>query len=211
MWFSKSLSCTLIAIAATVAACTSTPESTQPVSAAWRIDGAKSTLHFATTKANQAGVGGVGEVHSFGQFAGGMSGGGDINFTVTLASVATGVDIRDERLRTMLFNVKDMPLAKFAARIDPAALRDLSPDGIKDLDVNGQLTLGGQTKPLIAKLRVARLGASQLVVTTRAPIVVDAAQFGLKSGVEALREVMDLSFLATSAPVSLHLVLDQKS
>jgi polyisoprenoid-binding protein YceI len=205
------LSCMLIVVAATVTACSSTPEVTQSVSAsAWQVDSAKSTLNFVTTKAGQAGVGGVGEVQSFGQFAGGMSSGGDINFTVTLASVATGIDIRDERLRTMLFNVKDVPLAAFAARIDPAALRDLGPGGVKDIDVTGQLTLAGQSRPLAAKLRVARLGALQMSVATRAPIVVDAAQFGLKPGVEALREVMGLNFLATSAPVSLQLVLDQK-
>jgi polyisoprenoid-binding protein YceI len=212
MRLNTSLSCMLIVVAATVTACNSTPEVTQSASAAaWQIDSAKSTLNFVTTKAGQAGVGGVGEVQSFGQFAGGMSSGGDINFTVTLASVATGVDIRDERLRTMLFNVKDMPLAAFAARIDPAALRDLGPGSVKDIDVAGQLTLAGQSKPLAAKLRVARLGSTQLSVATRAPIVVDAAQFGLKPGVEALREVMGLNFLATSAPVSLQLVLNEKS
>jgi polyisoprenoid-binding protein YceI len=211
MRLNTSLSCMLMAGIVALAACNTTPEGAKPVGAAWQIDSAKSTLSFVSTKASQAGVGGVGEVHSFGQFAGGMSSGGDINFTVTLASVATGVDIRDERLRTMLFNVKDMPLAAFTARIDPAALRDLGPTGVKDIDVTGQLTLAGQSKPLAAKLRVARLGASQLSVATRAPIMVDAAQFGLKGGVEALREVMGLSFLATSAPVSLQLVLEPKS
>jgi polyisoprenoid-binding protein YceI len=212
MRLNKSLLCMLIVVAATVAACNSTPELAKPEpAAAWQIHNAKSTLNFVTTKAGQAGVGGVAEVQNFGQFAGGMSSGGDINFTVTLASVATGVDIRDERLRTMLFNVKDIPLAAFAARIDPAALRDLGAGGVKDIDVTGQLTLAGQSKPLAAKLRVARLGASQLSVATRAPTMVDATQFGLKAGVEALREVMGLNFLATSAPVSLQLVLSEKS
>jgi polyisoprenoid-binding protein YceI len=208
----RPLACLLIVFGATTTACNSTPDVNKPASAAaWQIDGAKSTLNFVTTKAGQAGVGGVGEVQSFGQFAGGMTSAGNISFTVTLASVATGVDIRDERLRTMLFNVKDMPVAEFAAQIDPAELRDLGPGGVKDIDVAGQLTLAGQSKPLAAKLRVARLGASQLSVATRAPIVVDAAQFGLKSGVEALRDIMGLNFLATSAPVSLQLLLSEKS
>jgi polyisoprenoid-binding protein YceI len=208
----KFLSSVLLAAAATLAACNSPPGSTQASLAdSWQIDSAKSTLHFVTTKAGQSGVGGVGEVQSFGQFAGGVSPGGEISFMVTLASVATGVDIRDERLRTMLFNVKDMPLATFAARIDPAMLRELTPGSVKDIDVAGQLTLAGQSKPMVAKLRVLGLGASQLSVSTRTPIVVDAAQFGLKSGVEALREVMGLNFLATSAPVSMQLVLNRRS
>jgi polyisoprenoid-binding protein YceI len=212
MRINKLLSVVLITAVATLAACNSTSEAIKARPAdSWQIDSTKSTLHFVTTKAAQSGVGGVGEVQSFGQFAGGVSTGGEITFTVTLASVATGVDIRDERLRTMLFNVKDMPLATFAARIDPAVLRDLAPASVKDIDVPGQLTLAGQSKPMVAKLRVLGLGASQLSVNTRTPIVVDAAQFGLKPGVEALREVMGLSFLATSAPVSMQLVLDRRS
>jgi polyisoprenoid-binding protein YceI len=208
----RNLPCLLIVCSAALGACNSTPDLGKPASAAaWQIDSAKSTMNFVTTKAGQAGVGGVGEVQSFGQFAGGMASDGNINFTVTLASVATGIDIRDERLRTMLFNVRDMPVATFAAQIDPAALRDLGPGGMKDIDVAGELTLAGQSKPLTAKLRVVRLGASQLSVATRAPIVVDAAQFGLKSGVEALRDIMGLNFLATSAPVSLQLLLSEKS
>lgn len=208
----KFLSIVLIAGAATLAACNLTPGATKAsLPDSWQIDSTKSTLNFVTTKAGQSGVGGVGEVQSFGQFAGGVSPGGEISFTVTLASVATGVDIRDERLRTMLFNVKDMPLATFAARIDPAMLRELAPGSVKDIDVAGQLTLASQSKPMVAKLRVLALGASQLSVSTRVPIVVDAAQFGLKPGVEALREVMGLNFLATSAPVSMQLVLDRRS
>jgi polyisoprenoid-binding protein YceI len=208
----KFLSIVLIAGAATLAACNLTPVATKAsLPDSWQIDSTKSTLNFVTTKAGQSGVGGVGEVQSFGQFAGGVSPGGEISFTVTLASVATGVDIRDERLRTMLFNVKDMPLATFAARIDPAMLRELAPGSVKDIDVAGQLTLASQSKPMVAKLRVLALGASQLSVSTRVPIVVDAAQFGLKPGVEALREVMGLNFLATSAPVSMQLVLDRRS
>jgi polyisoprenoid-binding protein YceI len=212
MRLNKYLSCMLIAVAAAAAACNSTPEVTKPASAmAWQIDGEKSALQFVTIKAGQPGVGGVGEVQSFSRFAGGMSGSGDISFTVTLASVATGVEIRDERLRTLLFKVKDMPLATFSARIEPAALRDLGPGAVRDLDVAGQLTLAGQSNALTAKLRVVRSSATQMSVTTRAPIVVDAVQFGLKGGVESLREVMGLSFIATSVPVSLQLVLSEKS
>jgi polyisoprenoid-binding protein YceI len=116
------------------------------------------------------------------------------------------VDIRDERLRTMLFNVKVTPQAHFEAQLDPALISALPANGARDVDLNGSLTLAGQTQPVAAKLRVARVGGG-LQVATRAPIVVDANQYGLKPGVEALREVMGLNFLASAAPVTFSLVL----
>ena len=196
--------------AALAAACTHMADPSAnapaPASAAYRIDNALSAIHFVTMKAGQAGAGGIGEVQRFSRFSGGMDGTGRVGFDVDLASVETGVDIRDERLRTMLFNVKATPLARFEAQFDPALIGSLPAHGARDIDLNGKLTLAGQTKPVLAKLRVSRVGAD-LQVATRAPIVVDANQFGLKPGVEAMREVMGLNFLASAAPVTFSLVL----
>jgi polyisoprenoid-binding protein YceI len=197
-------------IAALAVACTNTPDAAPNAAAAWRIDAANSTINFVTMKAGQAGVGGVGEVQRFSRFSGGMNASGRVSFDVDLASVETGVDIRDERLRTMLFNVKATPQANFVAQIEPATIQAVPAAGSRDVELNGQLTLAGQTKPVVAKLRVSRMAGGDLQVATRAPIVVDANQYGLKPGVEALREVMGLNFLASAAPVTFSLVLNQQ-
>jgi polyisoprenoid-binding protein YceI len=152
-------------------------------------------------------VGGVVEVSRFSRFSGGLGTDGAIRLEIDLASVDTGVGIRDDRLRTMLFNVAATPKAIFTAKLDPAVLANLAANGPADLDLAGTLNLAGQTRPVEAKLRVARPTAQTLQVSTRAPIVVDAQQYGLKPGVEALREVMSLSFLASSAPVTFNMVL----
>jgi polyisoprenoid-binding protein YceI len=193
---------------ALVTACTNMPGSAPTAAAAYRVDNAQSAITFVTMKAGQPGTGGIGEVQRFSRFGGGMDAGGRISFDVDLASVDTGVEIRNERLRTMLFNVKVTPQANFVAQIDPALISALPANASRDVDVNGNLTLAGQTQPVAAKLRVARLG-SALQVATRAPIVIDANQFGLKPGVEAMREVMGLNFLASAAPVTFTLVLSQ--
>ena len=193
--------------AALTAACNNMPGAAPSATAAYRVDSAQSSINFVTMKAGAPGVGGIGEVQRFSRFGGGMDSSGKISFDVDLASVETGVEIRDERLRTMLFNVKATPQANFVAQIDPALIGSLPAVGSRDVDVNGNLTLAGQTKPVAAKLRVARQG-NALQVATRAPIVVDANQFGLKPGVEAMREVMGLNFLASAAPVTFTLVLN---
>lgn len=171
------------------------------------VDTAASSLRFVSTKAGAAGVGGVVEVHRFDRFQGSLGADGTVRLDIDLASVNTGVGIRDERLRTMLFNVAVSPKASFTAKIDPATLDALPANGSADLEVAGTLSLAGQARPTSASLRVTRLSARALQVATRAPIVVDAQQFGLKPGVEALREVMGLAFLAAAAPVTLNVVL----
>jgi polyisoprenoid-binding protein YceI len=197
----------LTAALATVAlaACTNTADVAAP--AAYRVDAQQSTLNFVTTKAGAAGVVGVTEVAQFSRFAGTMGADGRIALEVDLASVDTGVGIRDDRMRTLLFNVAASPKARFAAVVDPAWVSGIGVNTSRDVDLTGTLTLAGQTQPVAAKLRVARLERGALQVATRAPIVVDANQFGLKAGVEALREAVALNFLASAAPVTFTMVL----
>jgi polyisoprenoid-binding protein YceI len=184
-------------------------QAASPVAGAWQIDNTQSMLSFVTTKAGQPGVAAITEVQSFKRFSGALNAQGQIRFVVDLASVDTGVEIRDERLRTMLFNVKATPTATFIAQIDPSTLRELSAGGARDLDLAGQLSLAGQSQPVTAKVRVARQGAHAISVTTRAPIVVNASDYGLRAGVDALREVMGLSLVSAAAPVSFMLVMRQ--
>lgn len=196
------------ALALSLLACTHGPQASarKPLV----VDTAASSLRFVSTKAGAAGVGGVVEVHRFDRFQGGLGADGTVRLDIDLASVNTGVGIRDERLRTMLFNVAVSPRATFTAKLDPAALDALPANGSLDLDVSGTLSLAGQARPTSAALRVTRLPQRALQVVTRAPIVVDAQQFGLKPGVEALREVMGLAFLAAAAPVTLNVVLHEQ-
>jgi polyisoprenoid-binding protein YceI len=175
--------------------------------AAWLVDNAASQLSFVTTKASQAGVGGVQEVQRFKSFQGGVDAQGRISLSVDLASVDTGVEIRDERLRTLLFN--SAPAATFSAQLATGWATGLDKAPL-DLDVAGQFTLAGQARPMTAKLRVARLGDGRLWVASRAPLVVSLADHGQSAGVEALRAVMGLNYLAGVAPVSLSLTLNEQ-
>jgi polyisoprenoid-binding protein YceI len=176
-------------------------------SAGWVVQTPASSVQFVTTKAGLAGVGGSSEIQKFSQFAGSLSNTGRLDFNVTLASVQTGIEIRDERLKTMLFKITDTPQATFSADIKPSFIDALAVGQSSDLNVDGRFTLGGQTKPMTAALRVTRLSATQLQVVTREPLIVNANDHGMKTGVEALRDIVGLNFLASVAPISLHLIL----
>jgi polyisoprenoid-binding protein YceI len=176
----------------------------------WAIDSTQSTLNFVTTKAGQQGVAGVSETQVFKRYSGGVDQAGKISLNIDLASVDTGIEIRDERLRTMLWNVKATPQATFTAQLPADMLKSVGGAASQMIELNGQLQLGGQTKPVVANVRVSKLASNQLLVVTRQPILINANDYGLRPGVEALREVMGLNFLAGSAPVSFTLVLNAK-
>jgi len=72
--------------------------------------------------------------------------------------------------------------------------------------VEGQMTMAGQTKPIQAQLQVTPLN-NKLIINTRQAIVVDASDFGLSTGVEALRAIVGLNYLSSSAPVSFQIEL----
>jgi polyisoprenoid-binding protein YceI len=175
--------------------------------AAWEVQPEVSSVQFVTTKAGQAGVGGISEVQKFTQFSGTLSDAGKLEFAVTLASVQTGFEIRDERLKTMLFKVVETPKATFSADMNSNLIDKLAMGQSSDLEIEGKFTIGGQTKPMKAALRVTRLSATQLQVVTRESLVVNLNDYGMKTGVEALREIMGLNFVASVAPIQLYFLL----
>jgi polyisoprenoid-binding protein YceI len=206
----------LLVVAATslaLVACNTDPTlsstASRPVQS-WAVDNNQSAVNFVTTKAGQAGVAGISENQTFKRYAGGIDTQGKVSLVIDLASVDTGVDIRDERLRTMLWNVKATPQATFTAQLSGETLKAVGASGMQNIELNGQLQMAGQTKPVVANVRVSRLASNQLLVVTRQPILINANDYGLRAGVEAMREVMGLNFLAGSAPVSFSLVLNAK-
>ena len=175
--------------------------------AAWRVDSSQSTLSFVTAKAGAPGAGGIEEVQAFKQVGGSVGNDGKLQFNVDLASVETNIPLRNDRLKDLLFKVADFPQAVFTGAVDVRRFDALRVGASADVELTGQLTIAGQSKPLSANLRVVKLASNALLVGTRTPIVVNLKDYGLQDGVEALRSVMNLNVLASSAPVSFSVVL----
>jgi polyisoprenoid-binding protein YceI len=176
--------------------------------AAWHVDNHESTLNFVTAKAAAAGAGGIEEVQSFKQITGTLQDDGALAFNVDLASVETNIPLRNDRLKDLLFKVAKHPEAQFKAAIDVRDLSDvLRSRGVADIELTGQLTIAGQTRPLAASLRVVNVGEKEMLVSTRMPIMVNLEDYGLHDGVEALRVAANLNMVASAAPVSFSLML----
>ena len=175
-----------------------------PCFAAWTLDNDSSQVSFVSVKAGDAG-----EVHRFTEISGELSSSGKASVTIQLASVDTLIPLRDERMRELLFQTNLFPTASLSTDIDMDALNAIKPGDSMDMAANLTLDLHGQQLTLVAEMIVARLGVHRLMVSSRKPVIVNAASVDLVNGLEALREIANLPSISKAVPVSFVLTFDE--
>ena len=81
----------------------------------------------------------------------------------------------------------------------------------ESMDMTASLTLDlhDQQIALFAEMIVARLGGHRLMVSSRKPVIVNAASVDLVNGIEALREIANLPSISKAVPVSFVLTFDE--
>ena len=171
--------------------------------AQWSLDNSASTLSFVTVKADH-----VGEVHTFDQLSGSIDDRGNVEILVELASVNTLIDIRNERMQSMLFETNLFPRAMITGDVDLASFVEMSPGASITAQVEFELDIHGVSNSYNTELIVTRL-ANGVVASTSKPIIVTAASHGLVDGVEALREIAGLPSISRSVPVTFNVVFDE--
>ncbi|MDX1480095.1 MAG: YceI family protein [Woeseiaceae bacterium] len=177
-----------------------------PVRAEWTLDNDASRVNFISTKANTAA-----EVHTFGIVDGSVDGEGNVTISIDLDSVDTAIEIRDERMRDMLFETGEYPSATLVAQIETAAIESLDVGESTVVTVEGQLQLHGTSTSVTIEASVARLAEDRILVASRKPVIVNAGQVGLLAGVEKLREVAGLPSISPAVPVTFVLAFDRDS
>lgn len=174
-----------------------------PAQAEWTLNGDESTVSFISTKAVN-----IAEVHNFATLAGGVDESGKVSISITLASVDTGIELRDDRMKEMLFETDTYATANLTAQIDMAMLGEMGAGESKTMAVEGELALHGATIPLTFEVVVARVGDANLLVASRKPVVINAPLFKLTEGIEKLRAVAGLPSISAAVPVSFVLSFD---
>ena len=172
--------------------------------AGWTVDGDQSHLSFVTVKA-----GNVGEVHTFGEIGGGVDDTGSVSVEVQLASVDTLIPIRDERMREILFEVADFPVATLSAQVDLEAVQAQAVGTVSQTVLEASLALKESTLPLTLNVAIARLNEGRIMVTSTRPVVINAAGVGLAAGVEQLREIAGLPSISNAVSASFVIVFEQ--
>lgn len=166
----------------------------------WELDNTRSTVNFISVKNDS-----VGEVHSFDTLVGYIGSAGNAELTIDLGSVQTLIDIRNERMREMLFETVKFPTASVSAQMDPEIIAAAAEGGIVTADLPVTVSLHGHTKTLTVSIVMMGEGDGRLRVVSAHPVLVNAADFGLEDGVAALQKVAGLEAISRVVPVSLQL------
>jgi polyisoprenoid-binding protein YceI len=167
----------------------------------WELDNTKSTVNFVSIKNDS-----VGEVHSFASLVGFIGAGGNVQLTINLDSVETLIAVRNERMRELLFETGKFPSAQLTAKVEPALLAEAAKGGVVNAELPVTLSLHGKDKTLTVPVVIVGEGDGNMRVFTARPVLVNAADFGLESGVTALQKVAGLKAISHVVPVTLHLL-----
>ncbi|MFS2202617.1 YceI family protein [Pseudomonas sp. Pseusp3] len=167
----------------------------------WYLDGESSRLSFVSTKnAN------VSEVQRFLVLHGKVDPEGLAQVEVELESINSGVPLRDERMRKALFQIDRFPEALITTKIDLRPINDLAPGAQLELRLPLTVDLHGKQHEYQAQLLATRLDDRRFQVVTLEPLVINAEDFDLVPGLEALRKMADLSAISLSVPVGAVLI-----
>ena len=169
--------------------------------AQWELDKDKSTVNFVSIKNDK-----VAEIHSFTSLVGYIGADGKVQLGIDLDSVETLIPIRNERMRELLFDTAKFPAANISAQVDPVILAAAADGGVVTAELPITLSLHGIEQTLTAPVVVVGEGDNRLRVLTSRPVMVNAVDFGLDSGITALREIAGLKAISVAVPVTLQLV-----
>jgi polyisoprenoid-binding protein YceI len=169
--------------------------------AQWELDAARSSVNFVSIKNDS-----IAEVHSFAVLQGTVGKDGKVQLAISLDSVETLIAIRNERMREMLFETVTFPTASVSATVAPELVATLADGGTVATDLSFTLALHGAEKSFTVPVVLSVESTGGIQVFTPAPVIVNAADFGLEAGVAALQSVAGLKAISSAVPVTVHLV-----
>lgn len=177
----------------------------QSLSADWLVDGAGSYLGFASVKNDN-----IGENHHFTSLSGGISDEGQVSVIVALASIETLIPLRNDRMRELLFDVANFPLAVVTAQVDMDDYTSLAVGEHLTARIEVAIALHGATVRKNALTKVVRTSGTSFEVNSLGPLLVHASEFKLSGGVEALREIAGLESIDLMVPITFNLSLKER-
>jgi len=168
------------------------------VHADWEVSRA-SRVSYVSIKNNA-----IAEHNTFSGVTGSINKKGELRVSIDLSTVETQVEIRNERMRDLFFEVAQYPVATVTAQLYAEELAQLDSGAPLQLIKPFKLSLHGVEAEVEAHIRVLAVG-DKAWVSTLQPILISAADFGLGEGVNTLRKLAGLDAIASVIPVSVDL------
>lgn len=166
----------------------------------WTLDPAGSRLSYVSIKAGE-----VAEANRFDAMTGTVAADGTASLDIDLASVNTGVDIRNERMRDIFFAVADNPTATVTAKLDPATFAGLAVGQSLTRPLKANVTIKGASSDVETEVLVTRVSENRVTVVPTAPVIVSTDMFDLTDELGELRALAQLPSITPAVPVTFSL------
>ncbi len=164
----------------------------------WQLITEQSTLSFLSTK-NKVAV----EEHSI-QFKSGQISKQKLDLLLDLNSVDTLIPIRDERLRSILFETETYPTASISQQLPNQWLMD------QPYTVSFQLDLHGHQKTFNTQVIIQEV-KGQMVVVNFEPIMINAKDFNMDDAINQLTKIAGLQSINYEVLVDFKLTFEKSS
>lgn len=173
----------------------------------WKLDSSASAIEYVSVKKDH-----IAEINTFaaapGEPAalnGSIDRAGRAVLSIDLNAVATGIDIRDQRMLDFVFETEFLPRAYIAVDLDAGALADM-PVGASTFDnIEGTLSLHGISQVISARVLIVKRSDMDISVSSVEPVIIDSKAFDMASGLETLKTIASLSSIGQAVPVYLRL------
>jgi outer membrane protein OmpA-like peptidoglycan-associated protein/polyisoprenoid-binding protein YceI len=151
----------------------------------WVLDPARSHVYMQTEKLDK-----VIERDQFNSIEGGVTRDGAATIKIDLGSLDTGIDLRNVRMRFLLFETFKFPSAEISARLDKSRLQGLSSRKPVSYPLKLNVKLHGLEREVEAAVWITRTSETTVSVTTMNPIPVAAETFDFARGIAKLSDAM---------------------
>ncbi|MFO6446446.1 YceI family protein [Erythrobacter sp. NE805] len=170
----------------------------------WTLDPAASKLTYVSIKAGE-----IAETSRFDRLSGRVAPDGTASLAIDLASLDTGVALRDERMREMFFDVAANPTATVTATLDPKAFAGLAVGQALTRPLKASVTVKGVTAEVETEVLVTRVTDDRVTVVPTAPVIVSTDMFELTDELGELRAAAQLPSITPAVPVSFILAFNR--
>lgn len=170
--------------------------------AAWQLSSEDSSLNIVSIKQEH-----IAENFQITQLEGDLSDTGTLRIVLNLNSIATQIDIRDERIRQQLFETDNFASATLTAQLDDGLIQQMKAGGIAHAAVTGMMDFHGIQQPVSTQITLLSSN-KQLMVSNDTPILLKAETFALKQGIQALKKLAGLNSISETTPVTFNLIFN---
>ncbi|MDZ4138474.1 MAG: YceI family protein, partial [Erythrobacter sp.] len=113
-----------------------------------------------------------------------------------------GIDIRNERMREIFFDVAGNPKATVTAKLDPAAFAALAVGQSITRPLTASVAIKGVEQEIETEVLVTRVSADRVTVVPTAPVIISTDMFELTDELGELRALAQLPSITPAVPVT---------